>query len=173
MEPVTEIFLFLKGKKLWSSKGGKKYYEKWLHKGVSWGVTIIIQWLQSRRAPFAKRKNHFLCTAVPSSGLWDSTAPINVPLAASGLRCNTRAIPQTSIYASVIPPGPPLFSGGTYHRKQFCWWCAKWDRGVSSLSFSGGGSAGLTGAKSSEKWIFTTEVSSCDPEHIKATAFLS
>jgi len=129
-----------------------------------------------------KEENHLLDSlfeakwfydSVPNSGLWDSTASMNVLLAASGLQCNTGAIPQTSIYASVTPPGPPLFSVGTYHRTPFCWRCAKWDKGVSSLSFSGVGSAGLTGAKSSEKWIFTTEVSSCDSEYIKATAFLS
>lgn len=141
---------------------------EWFHR-VPWYFSVTPEQMCS----ICKEENHFLCTSVPKSSLWDTTASINVLLAASGLQCNTRATPQTSICAPVIPPGPPLFSEETCHRKQFCWRCAKWDRGVSSLSFSNVGSAGLTGGNSNEKWIFTTEVWSCDREHIKATAFLT
>lgn len=142
--------------------------KKWCH-----GVSPYYSVTPGQMCSICKEENHFLRASVPNSGLWDSTTSINVLLAASGLQCNTGAIPHTSVYASVIPPGLPLFSVGTYHRKQFCWWCAKWERGASSLSFSGVGSAGLAWAKSSEEWIFTTKVGSCDSEHIKPTACLS
>lgn len=149
----------------------------WLHKKKSdckngvMGYHDIILWLKQTFS-ICKEEMHFLCPSIPSSDLRDSPTLINVVLAAVGLWYNTRAILQTSNCAYVTPPGPLLFSAGTCHRKQFSW-RVKWDRGVSSLSFSCVGSAGLTGAKSNEKWIFTTEVSSCESEYIKATAFLT
>lgn len=58
MEQTTEIFLFLKRKKLWSSKGRNNSIMKSAQIGIM-GYHHVIQWLQSRCAPCAKRKITF------------------------------------------------------------------------------------------------------------------
>lgn len=131
-----------------------------------------ILWVWNRHSPFAQRKCTFHVPLSLTQCYWDTL--IN-KFCTDCLRSlvQHQSNPQTSHYVSMTSPGRPLFSAGTYHRKQFSWQCAKWIRCISLLSPCCVASAGLTGVISSEKWSFTTKVSSCDSEYIKAIAFLS